>query len=128
MPSVEGCKRWSCALKMQAQLGAVLVEQDSRKAARTSRRSDPRDHRTHSALPELPLPWVRGPQWLSAPGALAAVQHVAATGRCVGTNCGRGRDEVGDRPIGRCLDVRMTDRTGVVTTIVCLFITIQRVA
>jgi len=115
---------------MQAQEGAVLVEQGikGRAATRTSSKSDIRTHRTHSALPGLPLPWVRGPQWLSAPGALAAVQHVAAIGCWVGTTCGRGRHEVGDRPIGRCLVVRMTDQTGVVTTIVCLFITIQRVA
>jgi hypothetical protein len=39
-----------------------------------------------------------------------------------------GRHEVGDRPIGRYLVVGVADRTAVVITIVCLFITIQRVA
>jgi len=40
---------------------------------------------------------------------------------------GAARHEAGDRPTGLCLVVGVADQTGVVTTIVCLFITIQRV-
>jgi hypothetical protein len=71
------------------------------------------------------MPWLRGSQWLSIPGALAAVQHLAPTGRWAGTTA---RDT--KLVTGRSGDAWLWARgpAGVVTTIVCLFITIQRVA
>jgi hypothetical protein len=112
------------ALVMQVQVGAVLVEQGIRKAADSSK-SDGRAHRTHSPLPGLPVPWLRGPQWLSAPGVLAAAQHWQPPA------VGWARPRVGDTKLvtGRSGDTWLWARgTGVVTTIACLFITIQRVA
>jgi hypothetical protein len=36
--------------------------------------------------------------------------------------------QAGDRPTKQCLAASVADRTGIVTTIMCTFVTIQRVA
>jgi hypothetical protein len=107
----------------------VLVEQAATEQGGRAdpSKSDTPPHRARWPSPDLPALVTWTPV---AVGARRAPLYSTwkPTGCWVGAECGHGRHEAGDWPIGSCLVVGVTDQTGVVTTIVCLFVTIQRVA
>ena len=78
--------------------------------------------------PGLPLPGRCGLQWLLVPGALAAVQHVAATGGGWARSADVSNTKLVTGRSGGAWWPGVADQTGVVTTVACLFITVQRVA